>query len=421
MMPRPDAFDRDIPLTNLLRSVPAPKLDAAMSKTVGLCWRIVDADGEVVRRSASEMDADKCVAPVRVDIEVIGHIEVPSTRRTHAEVAARWLEMVLAAAMRYQMAASLHLETVHADYEALQSKHAALQESEGRYRALAAQLEQRVKEQVDTIERTQRQLYQSEKMAAVGSLAAGMAHEINNPMGFIRSNLGTASKYVGTIEQMFQAYREHERSEASALWHQFDMDFLLEDFAGLLEESINGADRVSRIVTNLKAYASIDCASGTPVDLNDAVRAAADILHTQLPNSVQVEMALQPLQLVSGDASRLNQVLFALLQNARLAMGDKGGTIRVSSRMVGDEARIEVSDNGCGIPRDVINRIFDPFFTTREVGKGMGLGLTVSRDILNAHSGRIEVTSIPGEGSTFAVYLPVNAERPRLGSAEGAA
>lgn len=421
MMPRPEAFDRDIPLANLLRGVSAPKLDAAMSKTVGQCWRILDADGEVVRQSASDMDADKCATPLHVDIEAIGHIEVPSMRRGHAEVAARWLEMVLAAAMRYQMAASLHLETVHADYEALQGKHAALQESEARYRALAAQLEQRVKDQVDTIERTQRQLYQSEKMAAVGSLAAGMAHEINNPMGFIRSNLATASKYVSTIEQMFQAYRKHELAEPSALWRQFDMDFLLEDFAGLLEESVNGADRVSRIVANLKAYASIDCTSGTPVDLNAAVRAAADILHSQLPESVQLEMALQPLQLVSGDANRLNQVLFALLQNARFAVGDQDGLIRVSSRMVSDEVCIEVSDNGCGIPGDMVNRIFDPFFTTREVGKGMGLGLTVSRDILNAHGGRIEVASIPGEGSTFTVYLPVNADMARSGPAEEAA
>lgn len=407
MMPRPEAFDRDIPLADLLRGVPPAKLDAVMARTLGQCWRIADANGQTIRQSSSPMPTDAVLAPLRIDIEVVGHIQAPQARQAHAVVASTWLEMVLAGAMRYRMAADLHLETVHADFEALQAKHAALLESEARYRDLAAQLEQRVKAQVGTIERTQRQLYQSEKMAAVGTLAAGMAHEINNPLGFIRSNLGTATIYLDTIRKMLAAFRSHGDPETSSLWRKLDMDFLLEDFTGLLDESTAGADRVSRIVANLKAYASIDCTDGTPVDMNGAVRAAAGILQDQLPPDVQLEMDLQPLPPVSGDASRLNQVLFSLLQNARLALPEGGGLIHVASGMAGNAVRVAVRDNGCGMAAETVGRIFDPFFTTRDVGKGMGLGLTVSRDILNAHGGRIEVDTSLGAGTTFTIYLPV--------------
>jgi signal transduction histidine kinase len=408
-------FDRDISLAELLRAVPRARLEAALTGTMGDVWSLVDGEGTTLMDSGVGTSSALIAFPLRVDIEAIGRVLAPEGRREQAQAAVAWLEMVLKSAHRYRMAADLHFEAVHADYEALQKKHAALQESEARYRELAAQLEQRVKAQVEVIEHTHRQLYQNEKMAAIGSLAAGMAHEINNPIGFIRSNLATASLYVGKLGKTLAAFRRGDAAAAGEAWKKLDIDFILEDFPGMLAESVSGADRVSRIVANLKAYSSIDCADAAAVDLNDAVRAAVGIVGDQLPTNVKLETELQPLTHVVCDLSRINQVLFSLLQNARQALGNGGGTIRVSSRHADDEIRIAVSDNGCGIAPDILDRIFDPFFTTREIGKGMGLGLTVSRDIVSAHGGRIDVTTAVGAGSTFTVCLPLP------GAREGAA
>jgi signal transduction histidine kinase len=309
------------------------------------------------------------------------------------------------------MAADLHLEAVAADHEALQQKHAALQVSESRYRDLAERLDQRVKEQVAIIERTQRQLYQAEKMAAIGSLAAGMAHEINNPIGFIRSNLSTALMYVEKIQKAIDVCIDGASNEAGAALQELDIGFVLEDFPGLLAESVSGADRVARIIASLKAYAGIDCASAALVDMNDAVRAAVSGIADQLHANVVLQLDLQPLPGIACDQSRMSQVMISLIRNAMYAIGENKGTVRVASQSDADEIRIAVSDDGSGIRDDILSRIFDPFFTTHDVGKGMGLGLTVSRDIVTAHGGRIEVETAAGAGSTFTVCLPIT-ERP---------
>jgi two-component system NtrC family sensor kinase len=413
-------FDRDITLVELVRAVPRPKLMAALTTTIGGDWRIVDADGMSIIGADLKPAGPVNAVPLRIDFEVLGHLQTTENTGEPVTAAATWLELVLASSYRYQMAADLHLEAVHADYEALQRQHAALQESEARYRELANQLEQRVKAQVDVIERTQRQLYQTEKMASIGSLSAGMAHEINNPIGFIRSNLGTASAYVDKIGKALAALHGGDLKGAETVWRDFDIDFVLEDFPGLLAESIAGADRITRIVANLKAYASIDSMTSDTIDLNESVRAAARVISDQLPDNIKLDMDLQPLPNIVGDQSRMNQVFFALTQNARLALSGDGGWIRVGSRIHDDEIRVTVRDNGCGIPQDMLNRIFDPFFTTRDVGKGMGLGLTVSRDIVAAHAGRIEVQTSQGEGCTFIVCLPFDVKSESRDATEGA-
>ena len=400
-------FDRDLSLAELLAAVPRTRLEAALNRTIGEAWRIADNDGSVLWEGRERANEEELALPLSVDIETVGRLLAPETRREQAHAAARWLEMVLTGVQRYRMAADLHLEAVHADYQALQAKHAALQASETRYRELSGQLERRVQAQVEVIERTQRQLFLSEKMASIGSLAAGMAHEINNPIGFIRSNLCTASSYFDKMRATLEAFRKGDVKQAEAAWLQYDIDYVLEDFSGLLEESVTGADRVARIVANLKAYSNIDCRNDTNVDLNDAVRAAVGVIREMMPENVRLDMDLQPLPRIVCDLSRMNQVLFALLQNARQALGQEGGGIRVASSVSGDEIRIAVSDNGCGIAEDIVSRIFDPFFTTRDVGQGMGLGLTVSNDIVSAHSGRIEVETAAGAGSTFIVCLPL--------------
>ncbi len=404
-------FDRDLTLAELLRGVPGAKLELALDKLLDAQWQLVDTDGKPVRTSQAGIRAEALAIPLHCDIDIVGKLLASAVSRETAEAAAAWLELVLTGAYRYHMAADLHIEAVNADYEALQKKHAALLESEARYRELSMQLEQRVKQQVDVIERAQRQLYQSEKLASVGSLAAGMAHEINNPIGFIRSNLGSASDYLRNMQTLLNAYRTGKVNDANQLWNNTDMDFVLEDFPGLLSESVAGADRVARIVMNLKKYASIDCTLMTPIDINDAVRAVADIAAHQMLEKIALTLDLQPLPAIVSDQSRINQMLLSILQNAIQAIQDQG-LINIATRQVGNEVRVTITDSGCGIAPDILNRIFDPFFTTREVGKGMGLGLAVARDIALSHGGRIDVNSTQGAGSTFTVYLPLIQETP---------
>lgn len=400
-------FDRDLTLLELLRGVSAPRLEAALSKLLGPLWQLTDLDGKAVRSSPLGARGAALSVPLHCDIDTVGQLWAADVPGEQVQAAAAWLDLVLAGAYRYQMAADLHVEAVNSDFEALQKKHAALQASETRYRELAAQLEQRVKQQVEVIERAQRQLYQSEKLASVGSLAAGMAHEINNPMGFIRSNLVSSLDYVGKLQQTLSAYRSGETERASQLWSSLDIDFVLEDFSALLAESVAGADRVAHIVTNLKKYASIDDAMTMPIDPNNALRAVAEIALQQLP--VALTFDLQPLPVIVCDQSRINQMLLSLLQNAVQAIeGQADGQIHISTRLLGTQIQIAIADNGGGIAASALSRIFDPFFTTRDVGKGMGLGLTLASDIAVAHGGRIEVDSTQGAGSTFTVYLPAH-------------
>ncbi|HYD81099.1 MAG TPA: ATP-binding protein [Paucimonas sp.] len=401
-------FDRDLTLAELLRATPRAKLERAIDSLAGNGWQLVDAEGVALLGPGVASEENVAAIDIRVDVEVVGRLLVAGAARERIDILGAWIDMAFAGASRYQMASDLHVEAVAADYTALQEKHAALLASEARYRELSEHLEQRVREQVEVIERAQRQLYQAEKMASVGSLAAGMAHEINNPIGFIRSNLTTAQSYVGKLRQALLAFHRGDAG-AAKLWRELDIEFALEDFPVLLAESAAGAERIARIVANLKAYASIDCVDAVPIDLNDAVRAVMAVASDQLPAGISFETDLQPLPSIVCDQSRINQVLFSLVQNARQAM--TSGVIHISTRIAQDEIRIAVRDDGCGIEPAILNRIFDPFFTTRDVGKGMGLGLTVSRDIVNAHQGYIEVDSTVGAGSTFTVCLPLQSVR----------
>jgi two-component system NtrC family sensor kinase len=399
-------FDRDVSLTESLSVVPHVRLERALSNMLGSLWEISETDGTHVLGPGISHTGAVLTVPLRIDIEVAGQLRALNVSQEQMETAAQWIELVLIAFSRYRMAADLHIETSRADFEALQRQYEALLQSEARYRELAEQLDQRVQSQVAIIELKQRQLYQSEKMAAVGSLAAGMAHEINNPIGFIRSNLSTASRYMEEITEMLATLCRSGESKMPTSDKKPDIDFILSDFSSLLSESVTGANRIASIVANLKAFANVDSISDANVDVNDVIRAVVAVIRDRLPMTIAVEMDLQPLPYVFCDRGRMNQALFSIIQNAHQAIGDKGGVIRISSRTTGDEIHIKVSDDGCGIEPETLNRIYDPFFTTRDVGQGTGLGLTISRDIVMAHSGRIEANSEPGIGSVFTICLP---------------
>lgn len=261
----------------------------------------------------------------------------------------------------------------------------------------------------------QEKLLQSEKMASIGQLAAGVAHEINNPIGYVHSNLGSLQEYLRSLFTLIEAYERALRApdpkalipEIDDIRNRFDIDFISRDLPQLMAESREGIERVTRIVRDLKDFSySGREESWKLVDLHSGLESTINIIWNELKYKVTLDRHYGNLPLVECLPSELNQVYMNLLLNAGQAIGERG-TIVVSTGQDGEEVWIEFKDSGAGIPADLLQRIFDPFFTTKPVGSGTGLGLSISYGIINKHHGRIDVTSAVGEGSTFRIVIPV--------------
>ena len=402
-------FDRDLTLVDLLGGVNHAQLLAALQGVLAGPVRLLDEAGRVV--FGGEIPGSARVV-VRGELEPLGYLEGGAPQEA-LRAAARLLEFILRSTARYHMAADLHLETVREDYQELERRHEALQQSEARYREIAAHLEQRVAEQVATIDHTRRQLYQSEKLAAVGQLAAGVAHEINNPIGFISSNLATAQTYLSKLDKVGRLIQAGEQPTVlHQVWCDEDMDFVMSDFSSLLEESSDGARRIARIVSDLKEFSRVDAAAVELEDVNDIIRAVCNVTRSQTEGKVEVLLELNPVSKLVCNAAALSQVIYNLLVNAVQAMsGRQGAKLRITTHEQDGHIHVTVADNGPGIPTDVLPRIFDPFFTTKEVGQGTGLGLTVCADVMRAHRGRIEVRSDEA-GTAFDLQLPITESCP---------
>ncbi|WP_321365499.1 ATP-binding protein [uncultured Desulfuromusa sp.] len=261
---------------------------------------------------------------------------------------------------------------------------------------------------------TQGQILQSEKMAAIGQLAAGVAHEINNPIGFVTSNLRTLGRYVDKladhIEEQEKTIHELAPDQADGIIGQLrkksKIDAIIEDLHDLQSESLDGLDRISKIVKNLKSFSRVDQTVFSNVDLNECLESTLNIVWNELKYTATIEKKLSPLPLVPCYPQEINQVFLNLLVNAGHAIGEKG-VIRLYSRQEGETVCISITDNGCGIPEENLKHLFEPFFTTKEVGKGTGLGLSISYDIIQKHNGEIQVESEVGKGTTFTIRLPL--------------
>ncbi len=303
----------------------------------------------------------------------------------------------------------------------IQKLNAELRQAVEQIRAKNETLENTLKQ----LKESQSQILQSEKMASIGQLAAGVAHEINNPTGFLGSNLKTLSDYMEDISSLVTDYRSFMRnirsdrygetdtaafvermSQISEKEASIDIDYILEDIPDLIKESREGTDRIKKIIVNLKDFAHPGDDVKKMADINDCLDSTLNIVWNEIKYKAEVSKQYGELPLVKCYPNQLNQVFLNLLVNAAQAIPDRG-RIDIRTRSFNNQVEIIISDNGTGIPEEYLSKVFDPFFTTKPVGKGTGLGLNVAFNIIQKHQGIINIESTAGEGTVFTIKLPV--------------
>jgi two-component system, NtrC family, sensor kinase len=262
------------------------------------------------------------------------------------------------------------------------------------------------------LQQAQMQLIQREKMASVGQLVAGVAHELNNPIGFVFSNVTTLEDFVRRLRAMVETYRglelpAAEREQVQARWEELKIDYALRYLDSMIQGIREGAERTRKIVRDLRVFARTQDAVWQSVDLHEEIESSLTLLNHLLKDRVRVHRKFGDLPSVECVRSQVDQVFLNLLANAAQAI-DGEGDITIETRTENGVAVVTITDTGRGIPADVLGRIFDPFFTTKPVGEGTGLGLSISYEIVKKHGGEITAASPPGSGATFTLRLPVS-------------
>ncbi|MCL4536314.1 MAG: response regulator [Nitrospirae bacterium] len=311
------------------------------------------------------------------------------------------------------------IEAVQKIEEELKASQKELIEKNNEMKQLTESQHKELEKAYAELKAAQSQILQQEKMASIGQLAAGIAHEINNPVGFVMSNLGSLQKYADKLSEFIKAQTEAigelgvKSSEFGEIQKKVDefkkslkIDYIIDDLGNLIRESLDGAERVKKIVQDLKSFSRIDEAEWKMADINAGIESTINMVWNELKYKATVKKEYGDIPLTKCNPGQLNQVFMNMLINAAHAI-EKQGEITVKTWHGSGFIYISISDTGKGIPSENLNRIFEPFFTTKEVGKGTGLGLSIAYDIVKKHNGDITVESKAGKGSAFTIKIPV--------------
>jgi len=302
-----------------------------------------------------------------------------------------------------------------------------LKENEQLIREQNTMLEEKVRIRTDELEQalrnlqnTQSQLVSQEKMASLGQLTAGIAHEINNPINFVSSNITPLKRDIADIMEVIEFYREtgmnefkeESKKKAKDLEEELELDYVLDEVDQLLKGMEEGAKRTVEIVKGLRLFSRVDEQDVKKVDIHDGINSTIILLNSSIPGKIRIVRDFAELPMVECLAGKINQVFMNIINNAVHALSDhidtvKDPKIEIRTKSLGDHVVVEIEGNGPGMPDHVKQRIFEPFFTTKAVGKGTGLGLSIVYSIIENHKGTLEVNSEVGQGTTFIITLPI--------------
>jgi signal transduction histidine kinase len=411
-------------LRDILPEAEAAALLSAASRAGLRGVRVVDPGGKALWGSGDDVpppgEGDPR-RPILLEGEAAGSVVLPAGAaggETQDALLALLADALTAMAhnnLKRMLVTETHTEVVNRSYEELLETNRSLSASEQRYRELAGTLEIKVRERTEELSRAMARLVQQEKMASVGQLAAGVAHEINNPLAFVTSNLRTLKKYTERFLDIIARYQrvfeqggvaQQDRDDLRKHRVSLRLDAISEDAGDLLRQTLEGTERVRKIVSDLKGFSHVDEEGEAPADMNREIDRTLSVMTHEIPAGAEIVREFSPLPVIPCRPGAFNQLFLGLVRNA-LQARQEGLRLTLRTGVSGDRIRIAFADNGPGVPADLRTRIFEPFFTTRDVGKGKGLGLTVAYDIVTAHGGTIEVEDTPGGGATFVLQLPI--------------
>ncbi len=383
------------------------------------CGRSLWLEPETMPCSAAQQETVK--ATLLLEGEPVGELRLVAQQRgsaaalqNMADLLRHALNSLISGNLKRILTTEMHTQVVNMSYEELLDANQRLQASEKKYRDLAANLDRRVQERTEELKRAYAQLIQQEKMASIGQLAAGIAHEINNPLGFVLSNLKTLQRYCDRFTEMHALYhewivagvdasraREQEQHERERL----KIAVVEDDLADVFEESFTGVLRVKKIVADLKGFTHIDALGEEQIDLHQEIERVLSVLAHEIPAGTRITKNFSELPPLTCLGSQVGQLFLNLLRNAFQSRSE-GLEVEISTIWEGHQFTIVIADNGPGIPDDIREKIFEPFFTTRDVGQGVGLGLSVAYDVVKELHGKIHCSERPGGGAVFEINLP---------------
>ena len=327
------------------------------------------------------------------------------------------LQTLIRGSMKRMLTSEAHTTIVNQSYDELLETNRRLGVSEQQYRELAATLEIKVKERTEELNRAYAALLQKEKLAAIGGLAAGMAHEINNPIGFVISNLHTLTKYGSKLKDMLEFYRltcepaipEHLAKQAESRWSGLKIGFVLSDIDELVQQSLSGAGRVQKLVADMKGFSHVDETGPASTDINLELEQILTVLQHEIRQDMVIARNFGIVPKVRLNSALLSQAFMQIIQNS-IQLNTPRLTLELTTCQQGENVLVTIADNGPGIPPAIRNRIFEPFFTTKDVGAGTGMGLTLAQQAIAVCGGTISVTCPPDGGTLFTVTVPIGGE-----------